>query len=164
MQSPVFWSSVFLEGAARSKRKFLSTNLCQEPDQCFRIEPIMGTSNLSKYWGEGNNIPTPRYLLLLWARRLKKRSSIGNVFLAKVVSERKNYPYIKKHAKQHSQHNNTGTTGGLSHAEVGSCSWRSIKWARKTWRSDGYWNANQTAEAGLQHHRSWSSGRFERRF
>ncbi len=98
----------FLEGAAGLNGSFIY-QFMPRPISAAELKPIMGTSNPQNIDGEGNNIPTPDMIAAYEAGDLRKEASIGNVFLAGSFRADKNYPYIKKHAKQHSQHNNTGT-------------------------------------------------------
>ena len=98
----------FLEGAAGLNGNFIY-QFMPRPISASELTPIMGTSNAQNIDGEGNNIPTPDIIAAYEAGDLRKDASIGNVFLAGSFRADKNYPYIKKHAKQHSQHNNTGT-------------------------------------------------------
>jgi hypothetical protein len=98
----------FLEGAAGLNGNFIY-QFMPRPISASELTPIMGTSNAQNIDGEGNNIPTPDIIAAYEEGDLRKEASIGNVFLAGSFRADKNYPYIKKHAKQHSQHNNTGT-------------------------------------------------------
>ena len=98
----------FLEGAAGLNGNFIY-QFMPRPISASELTPIMGTSNPQNIDGEGNNIPTPDIIAAYEEGDLRKEASIGNVFLAGSFRADKNYPYIKKHAKQHSQHNNTGT-------------------------------------------------------
>jgi tetratricopeptide (TPR) repeat protein len=98
----------FLEGAAGLNGSFIY-QFMPRPISAAELKPIMGTSNPQNIDGEGNNIPTPDIIAAYEEGDLRKEASIGNVFLAGSFRADKNYPYIKKHAKQHSQHNNTGT-------------------------------------------------------
>jgi starch-binding outer membrane protein, SusD/RagB family len=98
----------FLEGAAGLNGNFIY-QFMPRPISASELTPIMGTSNPQNIDGEGNNIPTPDIIAAYEAGDLRKDASIGNVFLAGSFRADKNYPYIKKHAKLHSQHNNTGT-------------------------------------------------------
>ncbi|MEB2784922.1 RagB/SusD family nutrient uptake outer membrane protein [Algoriphagus persicinus] len=98
----------FLEGAAGLNGNFIY-QFMPRPISASELQPIMGTSNPQNIDGEGNNIPTPDIIAAYEPGDLRKDASIGNVFLAGSFRDDKNYPYIKKHAKTHSQHNNTGT-------------------------------------------------------
>ncbi|WP_425637665.1 RagB/SusD family nutrient uptake outer membrane protein [Algoriphagus yeomjeoni] len=98
----------YIEGAAGLNGNFIY-QFMPRPISAAELQPIMGTSNPQNIDGEGNNIPTPDIIAAYEAGDLRKEASIGNVFLAGSFRDDKNYPYIKKHAKHHSQHNNTGT-------------------------------------------------------
>ena len=98
----------FLEGAAGLQGNFIY-QFMPRPISAAELQPIMGTSNPQNIDGEGNNIPTPDIIAAYEPGDLRKDASIGNVFLAGSFRDDKNYPYIKKHAKFHSQHNNHGT-------------------------------------------------------
>ncbi|MEB2781323.1 RagB/SusD family nutrient uptake outer membrane protein [Algoriphagus sp. C2-6-M1] len=98
----------YIEGAAGLNGNFIY-QFMPRPISASELQPIMGTSNPQNIDGEGNNIPTPDIIAAYEPGDLRKDASIGNVFLAGSFRDDKNYPYIKKHAKQHSQHNNTGT-------------------------------------------------------
>lgn len=108
----------YIEGAAGLNGNFIY-QFMPRPISASELQPIMGTSNPQNIDGEGNNIPTPDIIAAYEAGDLRKDASIGNVFLAGSFRDDKNYPYIKKHAKQHSQHNNTGTNWAVyRYAEV----------------------------------------------
>ncbi len=89
------------------------------PISAAELQPIMGTSNPQNIDGEGNNIPTPDIIAAYEEGDLREAASIGYVTLAGSFRDDKTYPYIKKHAKLHSQHNNTGTNWAVyRYAEV----------------------------------------------
>src|SRR5690606_22052179 len=67
------------------------------------------TSNTQNLDGEGNNIPTPDIIAAYEPGDKRKDASIGWIYLSSSEREDKNYPYILKFAKKHSQHGNTGT-------------------------------------------------------
>jgi len=98
----------FIEGAAGLNGNFIY-QFMPRPISAAELQPIMGTSNPQNIDGEGNNIPTPDIIAAYESGDVRKDASIGTVFLAGSFRDDKNYPYIKKHAKQHSQNNNTGT-------------------------------------------------------
>ena len=70
---------------------------------------ITGTSNAQSLSGENNNIPTPDIIAAYEANDKRKDISIGYVTLSQSLRENKVYPYIKKFARPHALHNNTGT-------------------------------------------------------
>lgn len=98
----------FLEGAAGLNGNFFYQFL-PRPLLATELEPITGTSNPQPIDGEGNNIPTPDIIAAYEDGDLREEASIGYVFLSNSFRDDKIYPYIKKYAKKHSQHNNTGT-------------------------------------------------------
>lgn len=98
----------FLEGAAGLNGNFFYQML-PRPLLAEELEPLTGTSNPQPVDGEGNNIPTPDIIAAYEDGDEREDASIGYVFLSSSFRENKTYPYIKKYAKKHSQHNNTGT-------------------------------------------------------
>lgn len=78
------------------------------PITAAEILPITGTSNAQPTSQESNNIPTPDLIAAYEAGDKRKEASIAYVTLSTSLVENKVYPYIKKYAKTHSQHNNTG--------------------------------------------------------
>lgn len=78
------------------------------PISAAEIAPITGTSNPQPTSQESNNIPTPDLIAAYEADDKRKDISIGYVTLSGSLADNKVYPYIKKYAKTHSLHNNTG--------------------------------------------------------
>ncbi|SKB84587.1 RagB/SusD family nutrient uptake outer membrane protein [Dyadobacter psychrophilus] len=78
------------------------------PISATEIAPITGTSNPQATSQESNNIPTPDLIAAYETGDKRKEASIGYVTLSGSLAENKVYPYIKKYAKTHSLHNNTG--------------------------------------------------------
>lgn len=78
------------------------------PITAAEIAPITGTSNPQSTSQESNNIPTPDLIAAYEAGDKRKDISIGYVTLSQSLAENKTYPYIKKYARPHSLHNNTG--------------------------------------------------------
>ncbi|WP_247237374.1 RagB/SusD family nutrient uptake outer membrane protein [Telluribacter sp. SYSU D00476] len=72
------------------------------------LKPITGTSNPQAISGENNNVPTPDLIAAYEPGDKRKDISIGYVTLSQSLRQDKVYPYIKKYARTHSQHNNTG--------------------------------------------------------
>jgi hypothetical protein len=72
------------------------------------IAPITGTSNPQGTSQESNNIPTPDLIAAYETGDKRKDISIGYVTLSGSRVQNKTYPYIKKYARTHSLHNNTG--------------------------------------------------------
>ena len=98
----------FLEGAAGLNGNFIYQML-PRPLMAEELVEITGTSNPQDLDGEGNNIPTPDIIAAYEDGDEREDASIGYVFLSNSFRDDKVYPYIKKYAKKHSQHNNTGT-------------------------------------------------------
>ena len=108
----------FLEGAAGLNGNFIYQML-PRPLKKEELVEITGTSNPQDLDGEGNNIPTPDIIAAYEEGDLREDASIGYLFLSNSARDNKTYPYIKKYAKEHSQHNNTGTNFPLyRYAEV----------------------------------------------
>ncbi|KAA6439142.1 RagB/SusD family nutrient uptake outer membrane protein [Dyadobacter flavalbus] len=78
------------------------------PITAAEIAPITGTANPQPTSQESNNIPTPDLIAAYEAGDKRKDASIGYVTLSQALTENKTFPYIKKYAKTHAQHNNTG--------------------------------------------------------
>lgn len=78
------------------------------PITAAEIAPLTGTSNPQPTSQESNNIPTPDLIAAYEAGDKRKDISIGYVTLSGSLAENKVYPYIKKYARPHSLHNNTG--------------------------------------------------------
>ncbi|UZD24433.1 RagB/SusD family nutrient uptake outer membrane protein [Algoriphagus halophytocola] len=98
----------FLEGAAGLNGNFIYLML-PRPLLAEELVEITGTINPQPIDGEGNNIPTPDIIAAYEEGDEREEASIGYVFLSNSFRDDKTYPYIKKYAKKHSQHNNTGT-------------------------------------------------------
>jgi hypothetical protein len=97
----------FLEGAAGLNGNFMY-QFMPRPISPTEIVTIMATSNPQPLDGEGNNIPTPDIIAAYEEGDQRKDASIGYITLAGSARINKVYPYIKKFAKPHSQHNNHG--------------------------------------------------------
>ncbi|MGG7665114.1 RagB/SusD family nutrient uptake outer membrane protein [Dyadobacter sp. BHUBP1] len=78
------------------------------PITAAEIAPITGTSNPQPTSQESNNIPTPDLIAAYETGDKRKDISIGWVTLSTSLVDNKLYPYIKKYARPHSLHNNTG--------------------------------------------------------
>ncbi|WP_128544568.1 RagB/SusD family nutrient uptake outer membrane protein [Larkinella soli] len=78
------------------------------PITAAELGPITGTSNPQPLSGENNNVPTPNLIRAYEAGDKRKDISIGTVTLSQSLRDDKTYPYIKKYAKTHALHNNTG--------------------------------------------------------
>lgn len=97
----------FLEGPAGMAGNFLY-NFMPRPMTPGELVTITGTSNPQPLDGQGNNVPTPDIIAAYEEGDLRKDASIGYVTLSTSLRENKVFPYIKKFAKTHSQHNNHG--------------------------------------------------------
>ena len=97
----------YLEGAAgfngNQIYRFVPT-----PITAAELRPITGTSNAQPLSGENNKIHTPDLIAAYEPGDKRKDISIGYVTLSQSLRENKEYPYIKKYARPHAQHNNTG--------------------------------------------------------
>ena len=98
----------FLEGAAGYNGNFIY-RMIPTPITAAELQPITGTSNPQSISGENNNIPTPDIIAAYESGDKRKDISIGYVTLSQSLRETKLYPYIKKFARPHALHNNTGT-------------------------------------------------------
>lgn len=78
------------------------------PITAAELAPITQTSNPQPLSGENNNIPTPDIIAAYEPGDKRKDISIGSVTLSQSLRENKTYPYIKKYARPHAQHQNTG--------------------------------------------------------
>lgn len=97
----------FLEGPAGMAGNFLY-NFMPRPMTQSELVSITGTSNPQPLDGEGNNVPTPDIIAAYEEGDLRKDASIGYITLSTSLREDKVFPYIKKFAKTHAQHNNHG--------------------------------------------------------
>ncbi|MCE7039302.1 RagB/SusD family nutrient uptake outer membrane protein [Dyadobacter sp. CY312] len=78
------------------------------PITAAELKPITGTSNTQGTSQESNNIPTPDIIAAFEVGDKRKDVNIGYVTLSSSLAENKTYPYIKKYARTHSLHGNTG--------------------------------------------------------
>ena len=97
----------FMEGSAGYNGDFIY-NFIPRPITAEELKPITGTSNTQSLSAEGNNIPTPDIIAAYEAGDKRKDISISYVTLSQSLRANKLYPYIKKFAKIHAQHGNTG--------------------------------------------------------
>ncbi|GAB2769175.1 RagB/SusD family nutrient uptake outer membrane protein [Rhabdobacter roseus] len=97
----------FLEGSAGLNGNFMYRFL-PRPMLAAELAPISGTSNPQLLSEEGNNIPTPDIIAAYEAGDKRKEASIAYVTLSGSERANKVYPYIKKYARPHALHNNTG--------------------------------------------------------
>lgn len=97
----------YLEGAAGFNGNYIYQVL-PTPITAAELAPITGTSNPQPLSGEGENVPTPDIIAAYEAGDKRQDISIGYVTLSQSLREDKRYPYIKKFARPHALHNNTG--------------------------------------------------------
>lgn len=97
----------FLEGSAGLNGSIIY-NFLPRPMTPEELKPITGTSNPQPLSGEGNNAPTPDVIAAYEKGDLRKDISIGLVTISGSLRANKVFPYIKKFAKTHTLHGNTG--------------------------------------------------------
>lgn len=97
----------FQEGSAGYNGSIIY-NFIPRPITAAELQPITGTSNPQPLSGEGNNAPTPDIIAAYEPADKRKDISIGYVTLSGSLRANKVYPYIKKFAKPHALHGNTG--------------------------------------------------------
>ncbi|KAB7732998.1 RagB/SusD family nutrient uptake outer membrane protein [Rudanella paleaurantiibacter] len=97
----------YLEGAAGFNGNHIY-RFVPTPITAAELAPITGTSNPQPLSGENNNIPTPDIIAAYEPGDKRLDASIGYVTLSQSLRDDKRYPYIKKYARPHAQHNNTG--------------------------------------------------------
>ncbi len=108
----------YLEGSAGYNGNFIY-RFIPTPITAAELQPITGTANPQSISGENNNVPTPDIIAAYETGDKRKDISIGYVTLSQSARENKVYPYIKKIAKTHAQHNNTGNNWPVyRHAET----------------------------------------------
>ncbi|WP_025761621.1 RagB/SusD family nutrient uptake outer membrane protein [Dyadobacter tibetensis] len=97
----------YMEGASGFQGNLIY-QIIPTPITSAELVAITGTSNPQGLSGENNNIPTPDIIEAYEPGDVRKDASIGYITLSQSLRDNKVYPYIKKYAKKHSQHNNTG--------------------------------------------------------
>lgn len=97
----------YMEGAAGFNGNQIY-RFVPSPITAEELKPITGTSNPQAISGENNNVPTPDLIAAYEPGDKRKDISIGYVTLSQSLRDNKVYPYIKKYARTHSLHNNTG--------------------------------------------------------
>jgi starch-binding outer membrane protein, SusD/RagB family len=108
----------FLEGSAGYNGSFIY-NFLPRPMSVDELKTITGTSNPQPLTGEGNNTPTPDVIASYQEGDKRKDASIAYITISGSLHENKVYPYIKKFAKIHALHGNTGTNWPIyRYAEV----------------------------------------------
>jgi hypothetical protein len=98
----------FMEGSEGYAGNFFYQFL-PRPMRSTELLPLTGTSNPQDLSEEGNNIPTPDIIAAYETGDKRKDASVGYVTLSQAKRLNKVFPYIKKYAKTHSLHLNTGT-------------------------------------------------------
>ncbi len=138
----------FLEGSAGYNGSFIY-NFLPRPMSPEELKPITGTSNPQPLTGEGNNTPTPDIIAAYETGDKRKDASVGLVTLSGSLRDNKVYPYIKKFAKIHSLHGNTGNNWPIyRYAEVLLFLSEALAEQGKTSESANYLNQIRT-RAGL---------------
>lgn len=97
----------YMEGASGYNGSIIY-NFLPRPMTKTELQPITQTSNPQDLSGEGNNIPTPDIIAAYESGDERKDVSIAYVTLSQSLRDNKVYPYIKKFAKPHAVHGNTG--------------------------------------------------------
>ncbi|HEV7382321.1 MAG TPA: RagB/SusD family nutrient uptake outer membrane protein [Dyadobacter sp.] len=97
----------YMEGAAGFNGNQIYRFL-PAPIKSEELSPIVGTGNPQGLSQESNNIPTPDIIAAYEEGDKRKDISIGYVTLTGSLVTNKRYPYIKKYARTHALHNNTG--------------------------------------------------------
>ena len=97
----------YMEGSAGYNGGFIY-RFIPSPITADELRPITGTSNTQPTSQESNNIPTPDLIAAYETGDKRKDISIGYVTLSQSLTENKTFPYIKKYARPHALHGNTG--------------------------------------------------------
>jgi hypothetical protein len=97
----------YMEGASGYSGSFIYSFI-PSPITIEELKPITGTTNTQGTSQESNNIPTPDIIAAFEKGDKRKDVNIGYVTLSSSLAENKTYPYIKKYARTHTQHGNTG--------------------------------------------------------
>lgn len=97
----------YMEGSAGYNGSFIY-RFIPSPITIEELKPITGTTNTQGTSQESNNIPTPDIIAAFETGDKRKDVNIGYVTLSSSLAENKKYPYIKKYARVHTQHGNTG--------------------------------------------------------
>ncbi len=98
----------YMEGAQGFQSTFIY-HFIPRPILPNEVATILGTTtNQQSISNEGKNTPTPDLIAAYEAGDERKDASIGYITLSGTLWAPKTYPYIKKYAKPHALHNNTG--------------------------------------------------------
>lgn len=98
----------YLEGSAGYNGNLIY-RIIPTPITAAELGAITGTSNPQSLSGENNLIPTPDIIAAYEPGDKRKDVSIGYVTLSQSLRDNKVYPYVKKFARTHALHQNTGT-------------------------------------------------------
>ncbi|MCF2446519.1 RagB/SusD family nutrient uptake outer membrane protein [Dyadobacter sp. CY345] len=98
----------YMEGSAGYNGNYIY-QVIPSPITANELRPITGTSNTQSTSQESNNIPTPDIIAAYETGDKRKDATIAYVTLSQSLRDDKVYPYIKKFAKTHALHGNTGT-------------------------------------------------------
>ncbi len=108
----------YLEGSAGYNGNLIY-RIVPTPITSAELGAITGTSNPQGLSGENNMIPTPDVIAAYEPGDKRKDISIGFVTLSQSLRDNKVYPYVKKFARPHALHQNTGTNWAVyRYAEV----------------------------------------------
>jgi hypothetical protein len=97
----------FMEGSAGYNGNLIY-QIMPSPITAAELFPITGTSNAQSTSQESNDIPTPDIIAAFEPGDKRKDVNIGYITLSQSLRVDKKYPYIKKFARPHAQHGNTG--------------------------------------------------------
>ncbi|MGV3557874.1 RagB/SusD family nutrient uptake outer membrane protein [Larkinella arboricola] len=97
----------YMEGAAGFNGNFMY-QFIPSPVTIDELKPLTGTSNTQPTSQESNNIPTPNLIRAYETGDKRKDATIGYITLSTSLRADKRFPYIKKYARTHSLHGNTG--------------------------------------------------------
>lgn len=97
----------FQEGASGYNGAIIY-NYLPRPMSPDELKPITGTSNPQPLTGEGNGAPTPDLIAAFEKGDKRLDGTIAYVTISGSLRANKTFPYIKKFAKTHSLHGNTG--------------------------------------------------------
>lgn len=97
----------YMEGSAGYNGNLIY-QIMPSPITAEELFPITGTTNPQSTSQESNDIPTPDVIAAFETGDKRKDVNIGYVTLSQSLRTDKKYPYIKKFARKHTQHGNTG--------------------------------------------------------
>ena len=97
----------YMEGSGGYQSSFIYAFM-PRPISIDELKPIFQTSNTTSLAEEGKNIPTPDLIAAYEANDKRKDATIAYVTISGSQRANKTYPYIRKYAKPHAVHGNTG--------------------------------------------------------